>query len=158
MMKKWIIACTVLLGCTGLTRAGNNETFLNMSLGYMFPRSCTATLALEHELLYQHGVEVFAEYSNGYTPNTFFAIQQVTGGIAYKLPLIRSKNTMLRLRAGIECGSDMDKFVYGPELGFEYAFCLGSKVQMTLQQKNELNIGATRKFRSGFTVGLRIPF
>lgn len=158
MMKKWIIACTILLGCTGLTRAGNNETFLNMSVGYMLPRSCTATLALERELLYQHGVEVFAEYCNGYTSNAFFAIQQVTGGIAYKLPMIRSKNTMLRLRVGIECGSDMDKFVYGPELGFEYAFCLGSKVQMTLQQKNELNIGATRKFRSGFTVGLRIPF
>ena len=157
-MKKLIVAFTVFLGSIGLTRAGNNENFLNMSVGYMFPRGITGTMAFEHELLYQHGIEFFADYYNGYMSDKFSAIKQITGGVAYKLPLVRSKNTMLRLRCGFECGSNMHNFVYGPEFGFEYAFCLGGKTQMTLQQKNELNIGTTRKFHSGFAVGLRIPF
>lgn len=156
-MKKIIGTFIIFLGFTGITKAGNNENFLNMSLGYMFPRSYVTTLAFEHEFIYQQGFEIFTGYNNGYTTRKFNAITQITGGIAYKWPVIRTRNAMLRLRGGIGCGSDMHQFIYGPELGFEYAFCIGGKCQMTLQQKNEFHFGARRKVHSGFLIGLRVP-
>ena len=156
-MRKIIGLSVIFLLLAGNTKAGNNENFLNMSVGYMFPRSYVATLAFEHEFIYQQGFEVFADYYNGYTSSKFNAIRQITGGIAYKLPIIRFKNSMVRFRGGLECGSDMNKFIYGPELGLEYAVCVGSKLQITLQQKNEFHFGALRKFHSGFLIGLRIP-
>lgn len=64
---------------------------------------------------------------------------------------------MLRLRGGIECGSDWNKFLYGAELGFEYAFCVNDKLQVVIQQRNEYNFGASRKFHSGINIGFRIP-
>lgn len=156
-MRRVILFFAVILVGTRLIYAGNNENFFNISAGYMFPKACSATLAFEHEYLYQHGIEFFAQYVNDYNSSKFNAYHQMTGGIAYKYPLVRSKNSMLRLRGGIECGSDWNKFLYGAELGFEYAFCVNVKLQVVIQQRNEYNFGASRKFHSGINIGFRIP-
>lgn len=158
MKNKLIVSFILIIATIHATRAGNNENFINTSVGYMFPKGYSATIAYEHEYLYQHGLEIFIDYYGGYSSGTWNTIRQVTGGIAYKLPLVRSKNSMLRLRGAFEGGSDMHNFVYGPEIGFEYAHSINNKFQIIFQQKNEYNFGAQRKFHSGLMIGFRTNF
>lgn len=145
------------LSC-GSVCAGNGEKYFGISGGYSLIRAVNARLSLDFETRYHGCHELFAEFYDSYESGKWDYLQEYRGGYAYKFPLSRGKNTILKMRIGAAVGADVEGFTCGAQVGFELNRTFANGFQFFVLQNNEYALWTPRPWRNGLSLGLRIPF
>lgn len=160
-MKK-ILTIILYLMATIAVHAGDSQNFLTINAGIQIPNSLDSSIGFEHEMHYGNAIEVFGEAGNHWlhpSCHMFWKGYYWDGGVVYKQPIKRYKNSVLRFRVGAYAGADSRKFFFGAEVGFEYNYVFSNGVQFCFMQKNNFNFlhAARDHFRNGIMLGLRFP-
>ena len=160
--------------------------FLRAILGLAFRRAEQAALLLcnkhlpavlahvdriirirEHETEYHSAWEYFAtgylKYEEdpeaGHITNESFwhSYNTWTVGAAYKPCVSRGRNHHGNFRIGVSVGSDLDKVISAGHLGYEHTYNLYNGWGVFFQVKEDFVIRGKDTFRTGATIGVKIP-
>lgn len=161
MIKKYMLLLVCLVAAA-TAKAGDGDNYLNISGGYQWPNTLDATFSYERELPYGKAVEIFGEAGNHWQKpvcHMFWKGYYWDGGLNYKMPIRRYKNSNLRFRIGAYAGADRRKFFFGAEAGFEYNYIFPCGIQFSIIQKNNFNFlhAAMDHFRNGLLIGFKFP-
>lgn len=138
-----------------------------IDIGASYPKGLEGTIAYEHEMNYHNAMEYFASYyikydkdpEAGYvTKNSFWKSYNMwTVGLAYKPCVVRGKNYYGNLRIGVSGGSDLHQAVGVGTLGYEHTFNLYNGWSVFFQVKEDVSLRGEDLFRTGATLGVKIP-
>lgn len=78
-------------------------------------------------------------------------------GIVYKPCVNRGRNHHGNVRIGASGGSDLHDFVGGVHLGYEHTYALKGGWELFFQVKEDVIIGSGLSWRTGGSVGLKLP-
>ena len=169
MNKKTIILFCFFVGLLSEVSAQGttNVNHLNLCLGALYERGFDATLSYEHEVRYHNSWEYFANAYIQYdkdseaghiTKDSFWKNYFTYNlGIAYKPCVIRGRNHHGNLRVGASGGSDTEKFIGAVHLGYEHTYALRGGWGVFWQVKEDVVFRGNDLFRTGVTVGLKLP-
>ncbi|MDD5862623.1 MAG: hypothetical protein PUD15_08755 [Prevotella sp.] len=168
--KMNFMAALVLLG--GLlmpagARAQSHGDHVMVGLGASYPRGFEGTLSYEHETDYHSAWEYFGTYYIKYkkdetvghiTHDSFWNNYRTWNiGIAYKPCVTRGRNHHGSLRIGVSGGSDFDHAIGTATLGYEHTYNLYNGWSLFWQIKEDVVIRGEDRFKTGVTVGVKMP-
>lgn len=166
-MRRLILSLTLLLACAGLAQAQSNTNRISIGFGALYENGLDATVCVEHETKYHNAWEYFAngyikwdkcEVCNHVCPDSFWKNYRTWSvGVAYKPCVVRGRNNYGNLRLGASGGSDTHDFVGGVHVGYEHNYVLRKGWQLYWQVKTDVMIQGEDLFRTGITIGFKIP-
>lgn len=161
------LAFALFLVGTVPVQAQSHGNHLMLDVGASYPKGLEASVAYEHETNYHNAWEYFAtaylKYETdptvGHITNDSFWHNYNTWnvGIAYKPCVTRSRNQHGSFRIGASVGSDLDKVLGIGHIGYEHTFNLYYGWSMFFQVKEDIVIRGKDTFRTGATIGIKIP-
>lgn len=159
-----IIAFTSL---SAMAQDSSNDNHLMLSVGALYERGLDATIAYEHKTKYHNAWEYFAnayvkyeedELAGHYTKDSFWnSYNTWVVGIAYKPCVTRGRNHHGNARLGFSGGSDTDKFIGGIHIGYEHTYALRGGFAFFFQVREDMMICAKDFFRTGVSLGVKVP-
>ena len=165
IMKPLLVSAMLFLAVTGKAQSHGNR--LSLGVGALYERGFDVTLAVEHETKNHNAWEYFA---NGYikwakdesaghvTKESFWNNHRTWGlGIAYKPCVIRGRNHHGNLRIGASLGSDTEKVIGAGHIGFEHSYDFRRGWSLFWQVKEDIVLRGEDLFRTGVTVGVKVP-
>ena len=166
MMKRMILCLAV--ASIGLTaNAQTNSNHLMFGVGALYEKGLDATIAYEHGSKYHNAWEYFATgyLQYGDDPNAGHVTKKSFWhnynswhlGIVYKPCVNRGRNHHGNVRIGASGGSDLHDFVGGVHLGYEHTYALKGGWELFFQVKEDVIIGSGLSWRTGGSVGLKLP-
>ena len=145
----------------------SNNNHLELCAGTLYERGLDATISYEHETLYHSSWEYFI---NGYlkydkdqraghiTRSSFFKNYNTYNlGVAYKPCISRGRNHHGNMRIGVSAGSDREKFIAGAHIGYEHTYTLPRSLELFWQVKEDVIFKGRDLFRTGVSVGIKLP-
>jgi len=186
-MKRYTFIVIFILLFTYIAKAGEGDTYLSLSGGFLHKKALSFEVSLEKTLKYHHAFEVGFDYYNQFffdnrivrvdlekvdisnlinfnsadsTAYTEKKYQALLLNGAYKLNLIRYKNANFRFVGGVGVGvNDDEKFTLSVSPGFEYTYTISGNVQFFFKQKNQFSFWTNNNswFRTGLMIGIKIP-
>ena len=78
-------------------------------------------------------------------------------GVAYKPCVTRGRNHHGSLRIGASVGSDFEKAIGAAHLGYEHTYNLYDGWSVFFAIKEDITIRAKDRFRTGVSLGVKIP-
>lgn len=164
---RMIAILVIAFVCVGTLHAQSHGNHIMVGVGGSYPRGVEATIAYEHETEYHSAWEYFAtgylKYEEdpeaGHITNESFwhSYNTWTVGAAYKPCVSRGRNHHGNFRIGVSVGSDLDKVISAGHLGYEHTFNLYNGWGVFFQVKEDFVIRGKDKFRTGATIGVKIP-
>lgn len=164
---KYFVLSLMLLSVPVFCQAQANNNHLMLSAGAMYERGLDATLAYEHGGRYHNAWEYFVTYYIKYDedPNAGHITKKSFWhnynswhvGIAYKPCTDRGRNHHGNVRIGASAGSDMDRFVGGVHVGYEHSYALKHGFELFFQVREDVIIRGEDLFRTGISVGVKLP-
>lgn len=158
------MALTVIFTSTFATDRGSR---VGLSTSLLYERGWDATLFVEHETRHHNAWEYFAAAylkweecaSCGHIcPESFWHNYNTWNvGIAYKPAVCRARNNTGNLRLGASVGSDLHDVIGGVHVGYEHSYSLRHGSALFWQVKEDVMIGGQDLFRTGFSIGFKIP-
>lgn len=147
--------------------AQTHGNHIMVDLGVSYPKGFEGTLAYEHEMNYHNAMEYFAGYyikydkdpEAGYVTKESFlhSYNMWTVGLAYKPCVTRGRNHHGNIRIGVSGGSDLHQAVGVGSLGYEHTFNLYNGWSVFFQVKEDVTMKGEDLFRTGATLGVKIP-
>lgn len=147
--------------------AQRNSNRLGLGVGALYERGLDVNLSYEREVSNHNIWEVFF---NAYLKwdkcgvcghvcpesfwNNYWTFE--VGG-AYKYCIYRRKNHFGNVRIGVGMGTDRKQFMGGLHLGYEHNYALRKGWYLYWQAKTELMLKGRDLFRTGVTIGIKIP-
>lgn len=159
-MKKLFLFLICLSGAVMAAFAGDGDSRLTIAGGFQFPETLDAQLGYEYDLSSGSAVEIYGELGNHWqhpTCHMFWKGYYWDGGINYKFRIHRYKNSLLRVRGGIDAGADRRKFFFGVEAGLEWEYVFSSGIRFYIMEKNNVNFLHGDTFRNGLLIGFKFP-
>lgn len=145
----------------------SNNNHLMMSVGALYEQGFDATVSYEHETRYHNAWEYFATYyikyeedpvANHITKDSFWNSYNTWHiGIVYKPCVSRGRNHHGNFRIGASGGSDLNKFKGGVHVGYEHSYALKHRWEVFFQVKEDVIIKGEDLFRTGVTLGIKVP-
>ena len=145
----------------------SNDNHLMMSVGALYERGLDATIAYEHKTKYHNAWAYFAnaylkyeqdQQAGHYTKESFWhSYNTWVAGIAYKPCVTRGRNHHGNARLGASGGSDTDKFIAGIHIGYEHTYALRGGFCLFFQVREDMMICAKDFFRTGVSLGVKVP-
>ncbi len=164
-MKKILLGMALLAGSL-TAKAGNGDSFWNVSGGWQWKNTVNAVIGFEKETKYHNAYELYVDLATAYETcpqhgvvdsKSFWAYKTFGIGGAYKPAFWRGKNSNVRLRMGADLGANRKGFQASIDLGLEYSYSFRSGVQLFVMQKNDFVFWTRDHFRNGLLVGIKIP-
>lgn len=165
--KKAVLMSFMVIGIPTSMVAQSHGSHLQVSLGVSYSKTMEATLAYEKEGDYHHAWEYFGCYSIQYaddpeaghiTPKSFWHHYNTWMiGVAYKPCVTRGRNHHGSLRIGASAGSDFEKAIGAAHLGYEHTYNLYDGWSVFFAIKEDITIRAKDRFRTGVSLGVKIP-
>lgn len=157
----------VLFGLSVKANASDGDKFVQVGTGLLYQRGWDVTIGLEQETRYHNAWEYFGNVylkwedcsSCGHVcPESFWKSYRAWGvGAAYKPAVVRTRNSVGRIRLGASVGSDRDKFLGGVHVGYEQNYAMRSGLVLFWQVKSDLMINGKDLFRTGLVLGVKFP-
>ena len=154
-----------IVSLKGYGQSNNNHVMV--SVGALYERGLDATISYEHETLYHNAWEyfgtVYTQYDNddtaGHVTKDSFWNHYNTWhlGIVYKPCVSRGRNHHGNVRIGASGGSDLHQFIGGVHVGYEHSYALKHRWELFFQIKEDVTIKGEDLFRTGVTLGIKIP-
>ena len=164
-MKAMMMATAMM--AVSLSMTAQNQKSVNLTIGVLYPQTADLTISYEAGTKHHHAWEVFMNAaakwkdcpSCGHICAESFWKQSTTWGIgmAYKPCVTRTRNAYGSLRLGGSLGSDRHEVVGGIHAGYEHDYALRRGWRLYWQVKTDLMINGEDLFRTGITVGVKIP-
>ena len=139
MMKRMML-CLAVASIGLVANAQTNSNHLMFGVGALYEKGLDATIAYEHGSKYHNAWEYFA-----------------TGYLQYDDDPNRGRNHHGNVRIGASGGSDLHDFVGGVHLGYEHTYALKGGWELFFQVKEDVIIGSGLSWRTGGSVGLKLP-
>ena len=167
---KLLFVCALVWTVSGIFSPAvfaQSEKHLQIGVGASYPRGLEATVSYERELKYHNAWEVFGNYYIKYdkdktyghvTKTTFWHNYHTWSvGAAYKPCFVRGRNHHGNAVLGASGGSDNDHFVGGVHVGYEHTYYLQKGWALFWQVREDVMFRARDRFRTGASVGVKIP-
>lgn len=156
-------ACT----CCCTLHAQSHGDHIMAGVGVSYERGVEATIAYEHETDYHNAWEYFATGYVKYekdpeaghiTSRSFWkSYRTMMVGAAYKPCVNRGRNHHGNFRFGVSCGSDLNKVLGAGHVGYEHTYNLYNGWSVFFQLKEDIVIRGKDTFRTGVSIGVKIP-
>ena len=166
-MRHKTTTMALAMALMSMVSQAQNPKSVNLSIGVQYPQTADLTLSYETGTKYHHAWEVFANASAKWKDcptcghicaESFWKHNTTWGiGIAYKPCVTRTRNTYGSLRIGGSLGSDRHEVVGGIHAGYEHNYALRRGWRLFWQVKTDLMINGEDLFRTGITLGVKIP-
>lgn len=173
---KNFITTTILLMLISIASAQEGYTHLQLRTGYMHKDAMTFSIGFDFAKKYYTAWELTATYnksfSKEYSYETIFnpedstysqrqinhSYENLLFGVQYKPLLFRSKNTTIKFRLGAFAGTNFNKFILSPNLGFELLQSVSPKVDLLFINNNGYYLWAEKptRWRNTAEIGIRI--
>ena len=147
--------------------AQNNSDRIMFGAGALYEKGFDVTLSWEHETEHHNAWEYFLNAYLKYaddplaghvTSDSFWNNYNTwSGGVAYKMCVVRCKNSYGTIRLGGSIGSDTYDFKGWINLGYEHDYALRHGWQLFWQVKTDFGIGTKDLLRSGVVLGIKVP-
>ncbi len=168
MKRTLLLFSMCLMTVMGVFAQGSsNVNHFNASFGALYERGFDATLSFEHETRYHNSWEYFlnayikydTDPEAGHITKQSFWHNYFTYnlGIAYKPCVLRGRNYHGNLRIGLSGGSDTDKIIGAVHLGYEHSYALRGGWAIFWQVKEDMVLRGEDLFRTGVTLGVKLP-
>lgn len=162
-----VLAVTLFsLLCLSL-QAQTNDNHLMLSAGALYERGLDATLAWEHGTKYHNTWEYFFSVYIKYdedpvaghiTKDSFWNSYRTWHvGAAYKPCVSRGRNHHGNMRIGVSAGSDSHDFRGAVHVGYEHSYALKGGWELFFQVKEDIVIEGKDLFRTGVSLGVKMP-
>ena len=165
-LEALFLVCLMIL-CTVTATAQTHDDHIMIDIGASYPKGLESTIAYEHEMNYHNALEYFASYyikydkdpEAGYvTKHSFWKSYNMwTIGLVYKPCVVRGRNYHGNLRIGAGGGSDLHQAAGVGTLGYEHTFNLYNGWSVFFQVKEDVTLKGEALFRTGATLGVKIP-
>lgn len=151
---------------TFICKAGEGDTYISLSGGWLHYNAISAELTFEKSLAYHNAWEVGLDYYNQMFSHHRDSVGKridrysILFEAAYKHNLVRYKNANLRFRLVAGVGAnDREKFTCSISPGFEYVYTTQGNIQLFIQEKTQFSFWSSNKswFRTGIMIGMKIP-
>ena len=166
-MKRKILFIMMSIMLFSTVQAQTNDNHLLLSVGALYERGLDATIAYEHGSKYHNAWEYFAtgyvQYDDDpdaghITKKSFWHNYNSWHlGIAYKPCVTRGRNHHGNLRIGASGGSDTHDFVGGVHVGYEHTYALKNGWELFFQVKEDAIINSGIDWRTGISLGCKLP-
>lgn len=159
-MRKHLMMIVCLMAFAITANAGDGEGRLSVAAGFQFPETLDAQIGYERDLGYGNVVEIYGEIGDHWqhpTCHMFWKGYYWSGAMSYKHRIHRYKNSILKIRGGVDFGADQRRFFMGIEAGFEWDYVFPCGIRFTIIQKNNVNFFHGDTFRNGLLVGFKFP-
>lgn len=171
-MKKRLLLLIAALTVFVTAKAGDGNRFFNLHIGGFYQKAFVTTIELEFEGKYGHSWIAYADLCNSYKycdidktifcKETFWDYQTAGIGAAYKHQIARFKNANLKVRGGVDLGTDYCKtdgysFYLSVDVGIEYCYTFKCGIQLSITQKNDFCFFTRDNFKNGLMIGVKIP-
>jgi len=166
MQRMAVLAAVVLCSLTIAAQSHGNH--LMVGVGASYPNGVEGTISYEHETEYHNAWEYFGSYyvkwdkdpTVGHITNDSFWNNYNTWdvGVAYKPCVNRGRNHHGNFRIGVGVGSDLNRFIGLATVGYEHTYSLYNRWSLFWQVKEDFVLHGQDKFRTGGTIGIKIPF
>jgi hypothetical protein len=161
-----IFSLLMLPAMTALAMDG--DSYYGVSVGALYKNSLAADIVYEKDLSYHDAYEISLFAGNkwdkdpvcGKVCNSYFWKDWFYGaGLTYKKAVATGKNSVSRVRIGVNGSSDMSRMTLGTEVGFEWTHYFYSGIALTVTQKNLIfwNQRHSDRYKNGLEIGFRIP-
>jgi len=167
LFQSTAILALLLFPCSLASHAQSNSNHLMLGIGALYEHGLDATLSYEHSGRYHNAWEYFATYYVKYaddpdaghiTRNSFWHHYNTWHvGIAYKPCVTRGRNHHGNVRIGASGGSDLHDFRGALHAGYEHTYSLKGGWELYLLFKEDIVIEGEDLFRTGVSVGLKVP-
>ena len=157
----------VILTSTQAAAAQENNNHLLLNVGALYEKGFDATIGYEHGTLYHNSWEYFAtaylkydtDSNAGHITRESFWHNYNSWhvGIAYKPCVSRGRNHHGNARLGGSLGSDLHDLVGGIHVGYEHSYALRGGWELFFQVKEDVIIKGEDLFRTGVTLGVKLP-
>ena len=164
---RMMVILVIALSAVGSLRAQSHGNHVMVGIGGSYPRGLDATITYEHETEYHSAWEYFmagylkyeTDPQAGHITNKSFwqSYNTWTVGAAYKPCVARGRNHHGNVRIGVSCGSDLHKVIGAGHVGYEHTFNLYDGWSVFFQVKEDVVIRGKDTFRTGVSVGVKIP-
>ena len=160
---------TLALAMTLMSIVGfaQNAKSVNLSFGVLYPQTVDATLSYEVGTKHHNAWEFFANAASKWKdcpscghvcPESFWKDNRTWGlGFAYKPCVARTRNNYGSVRLGCSLGSDCHEVLGGLHVGYERNYSLKGGWRIFWQVKCDCMINSEDLFRTGLTIGVKIP-
>lgn len=170
MMKKAIYTL-LFISVAIISFAGEGDKNVNASGGWQGNVISWSTptfnflIGLEREVRYHKVVELYIDVATSYETSkdgkifsdTFWKNRSFGLGVAYKPPISKSKNSLLRWRLGADIGSNPRGFQASLDFGLELSQTFSNGIQLFILQKNDIVFWNKNHFRNGALIGIKLP-
>lgn len=175
-MRQFVIILLLIL--INLSSKGQDGyTHFTLRGGYLHDKAFTFSLGLDFAKKYHSAWELTGTYiksfSNEISYETIFnevdstfsqrtlnhSYKNLLMGVQYKPLITRSKNTLLRFRFGAYIGSDFNRFIASPNVGFELLQSLTPSTDIFFSNSNGYYLWASPKatrWRHTAEIGFRL--
>ena len=165
-MKKILFFLLATIAFSPLVKAGDGDSYISLGGGLLHYKAISYSLTFERTLKYHNAWELGLDYYNQYFSNPVdslgneFKYHSLLFEGAYKINMVRYKNSNLRFRAAVGIGvNEKDRFTMSLSPGFEFTHTLPSNVQLFIQEKTQFSFWTRNNswFRVGVLIGFKIP-
>lgn len=164
-IKTIVLALTMAL--MSMVSNAQNAKSMNVSFGVLYPQTVDATLSYEVGSKYHNAWEFFGNVASKWKdcascghvcPESFWRDNRTWGlGVAYKPCVTRTRNSYGSVRVGGSLGSDCHDVLGGIHVGYEHNYSLKGGWRVFWQVKTDCMIKGEDTFRTGLTIGVKIP-
>lgn len=162
-----VLVLVAVAACTGTLHAQSHGEHIMAGVGISYERGVEATIAYEHETDYHNAWEYFVTGYLKYekdpvaghiTHDSFWKSYRTwMVGAAYKPCVTRGRNHHGNFRLGVSGGSDLEKVLGAGHVGYEHTYNLYNGWSVFFQLKEDIVIRGKDTFRTGASIGVKIP-
>ena len=166
-MRAKVFALFIAVTAIAITANAQNAKSVNIAIGVMYPQTVDATLSYEVGTKHHNAWEFFGNVASKWKDcpscghicsESFWKDNRTWGlGVAYKPCVVRTRNTYGSLRLGGSLGSDCNNVLGGIHAGYEHNYALKGGWRIFWQVKCDCMIVGDDLFRTGVTIGVKIP-
>lgn len=152
-MRKLIMLFFFSIAAIGGAEAQKGHKHISLHLGYVYSNAYQTSLSFDISKKY-------------YTAHSFSlkhyrqdAFDNYLLGYNYKPALVRNKNTTVKWTMGVYGGTDLQKFIVAPSIGFEVLQSLSPQLDIVFSNDNGYYIFAEKasRWRMSAMIGFRLP-
>lgn len=165
--KLRMVAFVAVVLCSLSVVGQTHGDHLMVGVGASYPNGVEGTISYEHEMNYHSAWEYFGSYYLKWdkdpevghiTKDSFWHNYNTWDvGIAYKPCVTRGRNHHGNFRIGAAVGSDLNRFIGIATAGYEHTYNLYNGWSLFWQVKEDVVLHGKDRFRTGGTIGIKVP-
>lgn len=113
------------------------------------------SFSFDYSTKYYNQHEIFGEFIE--SQDTGY--RTVMGGLVIKPVQVRGVNSAIRWRLGVGLGTDFNRIVVAPQVGWEFSQTFKNRLELIFENKNQAVLWAPKieRWRFMIDIGIRIP-